>query len=90
MRHVKKTPKTVFDPRYDQVVAFLVKTRHEKGFSQRSFEEKSGYAKCFITRTELKERRLDCIEFMDYMKHLGMTKTEIKNKLAEWADLFVE
>jgi len=90
MRYVKKTPKTIFDPRYGKIVSYLVKIRNMKGFTQRSFETKSGYTKCFITRTELKERRLDFIEIIDYMKHLGLTKKEIKVKLAEWADMFVE
>ena len=86
----KERPKTIFDQRYDNIVSFLVDTRRVKGFSHRSFARKSGYSRCFIARTETKDRRLDSLEIFDYMKHLGLTKEEIKAKLTEWADLFVE
>ena len=79
----KETAKTIFDPRYERLISDLVKIRHEKGFTQRSFVTKSGYSKCFVARTETKERRLDLLETIDYMKHLGLSKTEINNKLNE-------
>ena len=78
---MKERTKTIFDPRYDRLISDLVKIRHEKGFSQRSFAAKTGYSTCFVSRTEIKERRLDLIETIDYMKHLGLSKTEINNKL---------
>ena len=80
---MKEKSKTIFDPRYDRLIADLVKLRHEKGFTQRSFAAKTGYSTCFVSRTEIKERRLDLIETIDYMKHLGLSKMEISNKLNE-------
>jgi len=80
----KTTAKTIFDQRYDRLISDLVKIRHEKGFTQRSFAAKTGYSKCFVGRTETKERRLDFIETLDYMKNLGLSKKEIAEKVAVW------
>ena len=79
-----KKIKTIFDPRYERLVSVLVKVRREKGFTQRSFAAKTGYSTCFIARTETRERRLDLIETIDYMKHLGLSKKEIAHQIAEW------
>ena len=78
---MKKTVKTIFDPRYDRLISELVSIRHKKGFTQRSFAAKTGYSKCFIGRTETKERRLDLIETIDYMRHLGLSNAEIMRKI---------
>lgn len=80
---VSPKTKTIFDPCYDWLISELVRIRHEKGFTQRSFAAKTGYSTCFIGRTETKERRLDLIETIDYMKHLGLSKAEIVQKITE-------
>ena len=85
----QKNKKTIFDPRYDRLISDLVEIRQEKGFTQRSFSTKTGYSKCFIGRTETKERRLDIIETIDYMKRLGLPKNEIAAIIAKWVDEFV-
>lgn len=83
---MKKTAKTIFDPRYDRLISDLVKIRHQNGFTQRSFAAQTGYSTCFIGRTETKERRLDFIETIDYMRHLGLSKAEIVTKISNWMD----
>ena len=80
---MKEKAKTIFDPRYNQLIADLVKIRHEKGFTQRSFAKKTRYSTCFVSRTEIKERRLDIIETIDYMRHLGLSQTEIIKKITK-------
>jgi len=85
-----KKHKTVFDPHYERIIKDLVNIRYDKGLTTREFGAKSGYSQCFIGRTETKERRLDLVEVIYYMKYLGLSKKEIKSKLVEWADLFVE
>ena len=84
----KERPKTIFDSRYDNIISCLIKIRIEKGFSQRSFSKASGYSRCFINRTEAKERRLDCVEIIDYLKRLGLSKKEIEAKVVEWLGEF--
>ena len=85
----KRKIKTIFDPRYDLFISELVTIRLEKGLTQRSFAAKSGYSTCFIARTEIKERRLDFIETLDYMKNLGLSKKEVAAKITEWLGEFV-
>ena len=80
---MKKTAKTIFDQRYDRLISDLVEIRHEKGFTQRSFAAKTGYSTCFVGRTETKERRLDIIETIDYMRHLELSDARIVNKITE-------
>jgi len=87
--HVMEDCKTIFDPRYSRLIADLVKIRNSRGLTQRAFAKKSGYNLSFIAKTELRERRLDFIETINYMRHLGLTQDEVKAKLAEWADAFV-
>jgi len=85
---MKTTAKTIFDPRYERMVSDLVKIRRDKGFTQRSFAAKSGYSKCFVGRTETRERRLDFIETLDYMRHLGLSKTETTAQIMKWLGTF--
>jgi len=81
---MERKTKTIFDPRYDRIISDLVKIRREKGFTQRSFAAITGYSTCFIARTETRERRLDLIEVVDYMRHLGLSKNEIASQITQW------
>jgi transcriptional regulator with XRE-family HTH domain len=76
-RKTKTTPRSIFDPRYIRLIAELVKIRKNKSWSQRKLAEVAGTSRCFIGRTETRERRLDLVETIDLMKHLGLSKTEI-------------
>jgi len=80
---MKTSPKTIFDPRYDQLIADLVAVRKKKGWTQRELAKQSKHTHCFIGRTEIKERRLDLIETIDLMKVLGLSKAEITKKISE-------
>ena len=75
--------KSIFDSRYKKLVVFLTKLRMDSGLSQKKFSKLSGLQPTFIARTELRERRLDLIEAIDYMKALGMSKEEIIKKIKE-------
>ena len=85
---MEKKIKTIFDSRYDLFITDIIRIRHQKGITQRDLVVKSGYDSCFVGRTETRDRRLDFIETIDYMKHLGLTKTEIAAKMAEWVEAF--
>ncbi|MCL1892220.1 MAG: XRE family transcriptional regulator [Alphaproteobacteria bacterium] len=74
---MKTSPKTIHNPRYNRLVAELVKMRKAKKLTQRDLAEKFQTSHCFIARTEIKERRLDLIETIDLMKTLGFSKSEI-------------
>jgi len=81
MLAMKTTAKSIFDPRYDRFISELIRTRKNKNWSQRKLAEAVGASHCFIGRTETKERRLDLIEAIDIMKHLGLSKAEIIKKI---------
>ena len=74
---MKTSPKSIFDPRYDQLISELVKIRKSKNWSQRKLAKEANVSHCYIGRMEIKERRLDLIETIDIMKVLGLSKTEI-------------
>jgi transcriptional regulator with XRE-family HTH domain len=78
---MKTSPKSIFDPRYTQFILDLIELRKKKKWSQRKFAEVIGTSHCFIGRTETKERRLDLIEAIDLMKHLGLSKAEIVKRI---------
>jgi len=87
---VRETCKTIFSPQYDRIISDLVDIRQSKSLTQRAFAAKSGYKHSFVAKTELRDRRMDFIEIVVYLKNLGLTTKQIKAKLTEWADLFVE
>ena len=80
--------KTIFDPRFNSFISDLVKIRNDKNLTQRALSAISGYKQCSIAKIELRQRRLDFIETIDYMRHLGLAKTEIAAKMAEWVEAF--
>ena len=79
----KMAEKTIFDKRYVKFVSELVKIRHSKGWSQRDLAKRVGVNHNFIARIEIRDRRLDLIEVIDYMKALGLSKAEIIKKISE-------
>jgi len=81
MLAMKTKPKSIFDSRYTWLISELVKLRKNNNWSQRKLAEVAKTSHCFIGRTETKERRLDLIEAIDLMKHLGLSKVEIIKKI---------
>ena len=73
----KTTSKTIFDTRYAVLVDNLVATRKERGHTQRTLAKALGVSNCYIARVETKERRLDVIEIVDYLRVLGLENDEI-------------
>ena len=69
--------KTIFDPRYVKLVSELVKIRHNNGWSQRKLSEILSVPHNSVARIELRERRLDLVETIDYLKALKVPKAEI-------------
>lgn len=60
------------DDRYKAVIAALVERRKLLGVSQQSLAERLGLHKQFVSRVELGERRLDFVEFADFVRALGL------------------
>ena len=75
--------KTIFDQRYRMLIKNLVKLRHERKLSQNKLAKMTGYHNNYIARIELCERRLDIVEMIDYMRHLGMSDSDIIKAVKE-------
>ena len=73
----KTTCKSIFDKRYYTIIENLVELRKEKGFTQRALAQALGVSNCYIARVETRERRLDLIEIIDYLRVLGLSNNEI-------------
>ncbi len=64
--------KTIFDPRYELLINQLIALRESKGETQTGLSEKLGKPQSYIGKIETKERRLDSIELLDWLKGLGV------------------
>jgi len=69
--------KTIFNARYGRLIAKLVELRKSKGLTQRQLAEKGGYDNCFVGRVEIRERRLDVLELIDYCRALDIPDADI-------------
>lgn len=77
IRAMKTSPKSIFDKRYKKLIEALVAIRKNKNITQRDLASMANVSHCYIGRTEICERRLDLIEFIDLCKVLGLSKKEI-------------
>ncbi|ATY30790.1 helix-turn-helix domain-containing protein [Sphingomonas psychrotolerans] len=70
---VRRTTSPGFnDDRYRAVIVTLLERRKQLGISQQSLAERLGLHKQFVSRVELGERRLDFVEFADFVRALGL------------------
>jgi len=74
---IKTTSKSIFDERYCKIIENLVKLRNKTEMSQRVLAKSLGVSNCYIARVETRERRLDLIEMIDYLRALNQDSTEI-------------
>jgi transcriptional regulator with XRE-family HTH domain len=77
------TTKTIFNKHYVKFIADLVKLRNDKKWSQRKLAAALNIPVTSVARIELRERRLDLVETIDYLRALGLSKSEIIEKIGE-------
>ena len=56
--------KTIFDPRYEALIAILTRARKRRRLSQATVAGTLGVSRTWVSKTETKERRLDVLELM--------------------------
>lgn len=78
---MKNKEKSIFDPRYRDLIARLTSQRKKSGMTQRDLARALGVDQCYVARIETHERRLDLIETIDMMRVLGMNDKEIINAI---------
>lgn len=60
----------------------FVALRKSKGLTQRDLAKLLRVSNCCVARIETRERRVDVIELIDYLRALGLTDTEIADFIA--------
>ena len=73
--------KSIFDPKYREFIASIIRRRKSVNMTQREIATKLGVSHCYIARIETHERRLDMLEAIDMMKVLGMSDKEIIDEI---------
>lgn len=66
----------VSSPSYDVVVQALVAARHNAGISQAELAKRLGKPPSYVAKVELKERRVDVVEFVEFLRAAGASEVE--------------
>lgn len=69
-----KKSSTIHDPRYKNLISRLSSLRKESGLLQEDIAEKLGLSQSDISKIERCERRLDAVEFTDYLRAIAPEK----------------
>ncbi|GAG41506.1 unnamed protein product [marine sediment metagenome] len=75
--------KTIHSREYDALISWLTAARNRKGMSQRALAKKLGVPPSFVAKTELRERRLDVVEFVRICKALRVDPSDGIRKLGK-------
>ena len=63
--------KTIYTPPYELVVAKLKQARVDAGLSQEDLADRIGRTQLWVSRTERGERRMDLLEWLEYLLGCG-------------------
>ena len=73
--------KSIFNPKYRDFIASLIKRRKSLGMTQRELATKLGTSHCYVARIETHERRIDLIESIAMMRTLEMSDKQIIDEI---------
>ena len=68
---VTKKTSTIHDPRYKSLISRLTSLRKESGLLQEDIADRLGLSQSDISKIERCERRLDAVEFTDYLRAIA-------------------
>lgn len=66
----------VSSPTYEVVVGTLIGARHAAGISQAVLAKRLRKPPSYVAKIELKERRIDVVEFVEFLRATGASETE--------------
>ena len=66
-RSTRTGHKTIYAPPYELVVAKMRKARLASGLSQEDLADRLGRTQLWVSRTERGERRVDLLEWLEFM-----------------------
>ena len=73
--------KSIYSERYTAFREALIEARKAAGITQQHLADKLGKPQSFVAKYENGERRLDMIEFMTVVEELGLTPSQIIEKI---------
>ena len=73
--------KSIYDPRYKQLIRFLAEARRQSGISQAKIADTLSLSQSDISKIETCERRIDFIEVIDWTTALGLAPEEYLPRL---------
>lgn len=69
--------KAKFSPTYTRLRRLLIEGRKKAGLKQADLASRLGKPQSFVSKTELGERRLDVVEFVEVASALGMDPVKV-------------
>lgn len=79
--NMSKIQKSIFNQKYRDFIASIVKQRQSIHMTQRQLGDKLGVGQCYIARVETHERRLDLLESIQMMRALEMSDEQIIDEI---------
>lgn len=73
--------KSIFDPKYRDFIASVIRQRKSIHMTQRELAKKLGTSHCYVARIETHERRIDLIESIAMMRALNMSDNQIISEI---------
>lgn len=64
--------RSVHSKPYKDLLALMIEARERAGLSQIALAERIGRTQSFVSKYERGERRLDVVEFAEYIKAMGL------------------
>ncbi|WP_455294521.1 helix-turn-helix domain-containing protein [Vibrio parahaemolyticus] len=78
-------PSSIHDARYHSIIGLLIQARKEKELSQQELAQKLGFTQPDISKIERLERRLDIIEFLDFLDAISGGDSDFFNQ--KWMEI---
>ena len=80
----QKLAKSLRSRKHRGLIAVLVGARKAAGLTQQGLAAKMKRSQSFVAQTEIGERRLDVVEFIEMAKALGEDPVVLFKRVAEW------
>ena len=74
-------PKSIHSIEYQVLTGLLIDARRKAGLTQQQLAEKLGRPQSWVAKTEGGERRLDVVEFVQLLRALGASPTDVIGRL---------
>ena len=79
--------KTIYDPRYHQLIQWLIAAREEQNITVRELAKKLGHTHSWVVKVENLDKKLDVLEFVDFCTALNVEPEQAFKQLLNKADV---